>query len=242
MAEAAGALDKSGKTIQAMFAGVAPRYDLLNRVLSVRLDGLWRRAVARAVGAAPGQEVLDLCCGTGDQAVAIARRGARVVAADFCLPMLALAQGKLAAGPRAQPVGRPRIATADALSLPFGSERFDGVTVSFGLRNVADLDASLREILRVLKPGGRLVVLECGVPRSALVRGPYMFYFTRILPRIGALLSPRGSAYVYLPNSVLAFPLREAFTGRLRGAGFAEAEWRDLTAGTVCLYVGKKGL
>ena len=235
MAEAAGALDKSGKTIQAMFAGVAPRYDLLNRVLSGRLDGLWRRAAARAVGAAPGQEVLDLCCGTGDQAVAIARRGARVVAADFCLPMLALAQGKLASGS-----DRPRIASADALSLPFGSERFDGVTVSFGLRNVADLDGALAEILRVLKPGGRLVVLECAVPRSGLVRVPYMFYFTRILPRIGALLSPRGSAYVYLPSSVLEFPLREAFTGRMRDAGFAAAEWRDLTAGTICIYVGRK--
>lgn len=234
MAQAAGALDKSGKTIQAMFAGVAPRYDLLNRLLSMRLDGLWRRRAARAVGAWPGQEVLDLCCGTGDQAVAIARRGARVVAADFCLPMLALAQGKL------ERRGKPRLASADALSLPFGSERFDGVTVSFGLRNVAELDRALAEILRVLKHGGRLVVLECAVPRSALVRGPYMFYFTRILPRIGALLSPRGSAYDYLPSSVLEFPLREAFTGRMLGAGFAEAEWRDLTAGTICMYVGRK--
>ena len=238
MPDAARALDKSPAKIREMFAGVAPRYDFLNRLLSAHLDSWWRRRAAAAVVARHNDLILDLCCGTGDQAVAIRRRGGRVVAADFCLPMLALARPKLGSGAGIS----PRLATADALALPFADGSFEGATVSFGLRNVQDLDAALRELYRVLKPGGQLAVLEPAVPKSPLVRGPYMVYFRHILPRIGALLSPRGSAYSYLQESVEAFPQREAFAVRLKQAGFATATWNDLTAGTVCLYTGRKGL
>jgi len=221
-----------------MFAGVAPRYDLLNRVLSGSLDVWWRRRAARVVGAAlgPGDVVLDLCCGTGDQAAAMASRGARVVAADFCLPMLALARGKLARFSSAS----PPLATADALTLPFPPSFFAVATVSFGLRNVADLPRALAEIHRVLRPGGQAVFLEFALPENALLRGLYSFYFRRVLPLIGRLLSPRGSAYTYLPSSVLAFPQRRDFTCLMEEAGFARASFRNLSAGTVCLYVGER--
>lgn len=229
-------LDKSGRAIRDMFAAVAPRYDLLNRVLSGWLDEGWRKKAVAALDLSPGQEVLDLCCGTGDQSRALVRRGARVVSADFCLPMLAIARDKL---PRRNGHA-PRLASADALALPFESGRFEAATVSFGLRNVADLPTALQELRRVLKPGGRLAVLEPTLPQNRLIRGPYVFYFTCVLPRIGALLSPKGSAYSYLPSSVLSFPERQAFLDRLAEAGFVRGEWRNLTAGTVCLYLGSK--
>jgi demethylmenaquinone methyltransferase/2-methoxy-6-polyprenyl-1,4-benzoquinol methylase len=159
--------------------------------------------------------------------------------------MLALARGKLAPGggngQLSRQVGpRPRLATADAVNLPFADGRFAGATVAFGLRNVADLDRCLGEIARVLEPRGRVAFLEFALPESRLIRRPYLFYFRRILPRIGALLSPRGSAYAYLPSSVVDFPQREAFTRRLEAAGFDQARWRNLSGGTVCLYTGRK--
>jgi demethylmenaquinone methyltransferase/2-methoxy-6-polyprenyl-1,4-benzoquinol methylase len=238
-------LDKSGRAIREMFAAVAPRYDLLNHVLSGALDVWWRRRAAAALAPRPGEEVLDLCCGTGDQARALARRGARVVAADFCLPMLALARGKLGGRhgeprPSSRTGAPPRLATADALALPFAGGRFAGATVSFGLRNVADLDRALAEIARVLVPDGRVALLEFALPERRMVRGPYLFYFRRVLPQIGALLSPRGSAYTYLPSSVVEFPQREGFIRRMREAGFERTRWRDLSGGTVCLYTGRK--
>lgn len=229
-------LDKSGATIRDMFAGVAPRYDLLNHLLSGWFDVLWRRAATRAVGVEAGDPALDLCCGTGDQALALGRRGARVVAADFCLPMLAIARrkaGRLHGR-------RPAEMAADALDLPLADRRFAGATVSFGLRNVADLDRALGELFRVLRPGGRLVVLEFALPRGRLTKRLYLFYFRRLLPWIGRLLSPRGAAYSYLPSSVVDFPQRDAFLERMRRAGFADLAWRDLTAGIVCLYSGRR--
>ena len=228
-------LDKSGRAIQDMFAGVAPRYDFLNHLLSANLDVVWRRKAAAALGLAGKAEVLDLCCGTGDQSVALRKRGARVASADFCVPMLALARRKFAR------LGAPRPAAlaADALALPFPRKRFDGATVSFGLRNVSDLDASLRQLAGVLRPGGRLVVLECATPEIPVVRELYLFYFLRLLPWIGRLVSPRGSAYEYLPNSVLSFPHRQAFLDRMAAAGFTNLSWQDLSAGTVCIYRGE---
>jgi len=233
-------VDKSGRTIRDMFAGVAPRYDLLNHLLSGALDFLWRRraaAVLREGGLAgiPGTPVLDLCCGTGDQATADAAAGRPVAAADFCVPMLALARHKFRR--RARP--RPQALAADALSLPFPDRAFGGATVSFGLRNVADLDAALAQLARVLLPGGRLVVLEFALPRRRPLRALYLFYFLHLLPGIGRLLSPRGSAYSYLPESVLQFPQRRDFLDRMAAAGFTALAWEDLAAGAVCLYRGE---
>jgi demethylmenaquinone methyltransferase / 2-methoxy-6-polyprenyl-1,4-benzoquinol methylase len=238
MGEAAATLDKSGRAIRDMFAGVAPRYDLLNHLLSARLDVVWRRRAAAALDLAripPGAPVLDLCCGTGDQATALGRRGARVAAADFCVPMLALARRKF----RRAAAPRPAALAADALALPFPARRFAAATVAFGLRNVADLDAALAQLAAVLAPGGRLVVLEFAVPRARPLRALYLFYFLRLLPWIGRLVSARGAAYSYLPSSVLEFPQRRDFLDRMAAAGFADRSWRDLSAGIVCLYSGK---
>lgn len=225
-------LDKSGHAIRDMFAGVAPRYDLLNHLLSANLDLVWRKKAAAALGLAPGAEVLDLCCGTGDQATALRRRGARVAAADFCIPMLAIAQKKF--GRMAAP--RPAALAADALALPFPRQRFEGATVSFGLRNVADLDAALGQLASVLRPGGRLVVLEFAVPKIQPLKALYLFYFLKLLPWIGRVISHSGSAYTYLPESVLGFPQRQGFLDRMAKAGFTGGSWRDLSGGIVCLY------
>jgi demethylmenaquinone methyltransferase/2-methoxy-6-polyprenyl-1,4-benzoquinol methylase len=232
-------LDKSTRAIRGMFEGVAPRYDLLNHLLSGRRDVAWRRLATRSLALSPGDPVLDLCCGTGDQAIELRSRGARVTAADFCVPMLAIARrkyGRLGHGTSTSAPPLPNGLAADALALPFPDAGFAAATVSFGLRNVADLDQSLRELRRVLRPGGQLRVLELAIPRGKLLRPLYLFYFTRILPRIGALVSPRGSAYSYLPSSVIDFPERGQFLDRLRAAGFEVPAFRDLTLGTVCLY------
>lgn len=231
-----GAVDKRGERVRDMFAGVAPRYDLLNHLLSGALDVFWRRRAAAALGLGAGARVLDLCSGTGDQATAVGRRGPRVAAADFCVPMLALSRRKFAAaaGPGPWPLA------ADALALPFAAGRFDGATVSFGLRNVADLDRALAGLGVVLRPGGRLAVLEFALPEGRALRALYLFYFRRVLPAIGRLLSPRGSAYSYLPASVIEFPQRRSFTERMAAAGFEECAWRDLAGGVVCLYTGRR--
>lgn len=228
-------LDKSGTAVRDMFAGVAPRYDFLNHLLSGALDVIWRKLSAQALGDVEGRPVLDLCCGTGDQALEVEAHGGRTTAADFCVPMLALAQPKLR-----QP-GRPAppLLAADALALPFGRAHFGGATVSFGLRNVADLDRALAEIHRVLKPGARLAILEFALPQNRAIRSLYMSYFLNVLPRLGKLFSPRGSAYTYLPLSVIEFPQRQGFLDRMANVGFEDCAWRDLTFGTVCLYTGK---
>ncbi len=241
-AMATARIDKSGAAIRDMFAGVAPRYDLLNHLLSGALDVVWRRRAAAALRLPAGARVLDLCCGTGDQALALGGRGLAVAAADFCVPMLALARRKFCrrrSGGRGDARRLLAPLAADALALPFPVGRFDGATVAFGLRNVADLDRALGELAGTLRAGGRLVALEFALPRRRLLRSLYLFYFRRLLPRIGALLSPRGSAYTYLPSSVLEFPQREEFLSRMAAAGFGDLSWRDLAGGTVCLYAGR---
>jgi demethylmenaquinone methyltransferase/2-methoxy-6-polyprenyl-1,4-benzoquinol methylase len=235
-AAGAGGLDKSPGTIRDMFGQVARRYDLLNHLLSGGLDYYWRHRLARALDLAAGARVLDLCAGTGDQATTLARRGWQVTAADFCIPMLALARRKFA--PHGNRHETPRPLAADALALPFPAGRFAAATVSFGLRNVADLDAALRQLAAVLAPGGRLLVLECALPSRAWLRSLYLLYFRRVLPLVGRLVSDSRGAYDYLPSSVLAFPQRQAFVDRMADAGFTSTSWLDLSAGTVCLYGG----
>lgn len=229
-------VDKSGQAIERMFSAVAPRYDLLNRLLSANLDRHWRRQAAAALTLPTAAPVLDVCAGTGDQALALRKRTESVLAADFSVSMLERASQKFR---RAR--DRPPVAFAsDTLQLPLASRTVAAVTVSFGLRNVADLDLALREMYRVLSRNGETAILEFALPRSDLLRGPYLFYFRNILPRIGAWLSPRGSAYTYLPESVMQFPQREEFTRRMEGAGFRDATWKDLTGGIVCLYKGRR--
>lgn len=229
-------LDKQGPKIREMFARVAPRYDLLNHLLSASLDRRWRRRLARQLTLPAGSRVLDLCAGTGDQAEALRKRGYRVAAADFCLPMLTRSQPKFdrGHGPRPSPL------QADALELPFPDASFDGATVSFGLRNVADLDRALGELARVVRPGGELGVLEFTAPRRQPVRGLYLFYFQRLLPALGRAVSGDNQAYAYLPESVLAFPQREGFVARLADSGFAAGTWESLSAGILALYFARR--
>lgn len=218
-----------------MFTAVAPVYDRMNHLLSLSLDRLWRRAAARNLREVEGR-VLDLCCGTGDQAVSLRREGLRVTAVDFCFPMLVLARPKFCRFDHAI----PRPLSGDGLAMPFPDETFAAIAVSFGIRNLADLDRGLREMARVLTPGGRIAVLEFTLPTGRFFRRLYLFYFRRVLPWIGRRISRHEDAYDYLPSSVLRFPQREELTRRIEGAGFREADWRDLSGGTVCLYTARR--
>jgi demethylmenaquinone methyltransferase / 2-methoxy-6-polyprenyl-1,4-benzoquinol methylase len=229
-------IDKRSERIREMFGRVAPRYDLLNHLLSASLDRRWRRRLANALSLPAGSRVLDLCSGTGDQALALAARGYRVTAADFCLPMLALARPKVQRA-AARP---PAPVQADALRLPFPDGGFAAATVSFGLRNVADLDCALAELARVLRPGGELGILEFTVPTRQPLRFLYLLYFRHVLPAVGGRISGDREAYAYLPESVLGFPQPSGFVDRLGAAGFAEADFTSLSGGILALYLARK--
>lgn len=220
--------------VRGMFTAIAPTYDALNRVLSLNLDRRWRRIAVRQLGwsAQPTGTYLDLCAGTLDFAALLAGepgfRG-RIVGADFVPRMLQLGRDK-AAG--LAPV------TADALELPFADARFDGCTVGWGARNLADLDAGLREMRRVLKPGARLAILEMSIPPREPMRGLFLFYFERILPWIGRLVSKHRSAYTWLPESTRAFPAPDALAARMRDAGFRDVRITTFLGGVTALHVG----
>lgn len=231
-----GSQPKHAARIRAMFGRVAPRYDLLNHLLSASLDRVWRRQLARSLTLPAGARVLDLCCGTGDQAEALRRSEVEIVAADFCLPMLALAKPKFARGETPSPAPLQ----ADALVLPFPNASFDAASVSFGLRNVADLGRALAELIRVLKPGGELAVLEFAIPVWQPLKALYLLYFRQLLPRIGRLVSSDPAAYTYLPSSVLEFPQREEFNRKMSEAGFDDVSFAGLSGGILCLYRGRK--
>jgi len=216
-----------------MFAAIAPRYDLLNHLLSFNLDRLWRRRAVRSLGLPSGARVLDFASGTGDLALALARAGLRPVGADFCFDMLALARRK-------EGSASARWVTADALAAPISDQVFDGVTVAFGVRNFEDLDRGLGELHRVLRPGGRIAILEFPPPPPGPFGRIFRFYLRSILPRIGALLSPRAGAYVYLPRSMETFLSPTALAESLARAGFDEIEWSLLTGGAVALHTATR--
>jgi demethylmenaquinone methyltransferase/2-methoxy-6-polyprenyl-1,4-benzoquinol methylase len=220
-----------------MFSAIAPRYDLLNHLLSFNVDRVWRRRAIAALNweGAPEGSYLDLCAGTLDVAAAIAGQSGfrgRVLGADFAEPMLRAGMGKV--GTNVSPV------VADALQLPMAAESAAGAIVAFGVRNVSDLDAALREVYRVLARGARYVILEFTTPRNRLMRGLYHFYFHRVLPVIGGIVSGHRAAYRYLPQSVAKFPPEEELAQRMREAGFAEVRWESLSFGIAAIHVGVK--
>lgn len=225
-----------GKQVQNMFAAIAGRYDLLNHLLSGGMDLYWWRRMARTAGARKGMRFLDVAAGTGDSSIALARRGAEVVSTDFTQAMLRLGPAKF------ERKGlRDRVwasSTADAQRLPFQDRIFDGLSICYGIRNVEDRARAYAEFLRVLKPGGRLVILEFSRPPSALVRGLYDWYSLRILPRIGAWISGNRSAYSYLPESIRGFPDQARLAAELEKAGFEKVRWSNLTGGIVALHSG----
>jgi demethylmenaquinone methyltransferase/2-methoxy-6-polyprenyl-1,4-benzoquinol methylase len=235
-----GAADpkSAASAVREMFTSIAPRYDLLNHVLSFNVDRLWWRRAARSfhsVLAKPNSRVLDLCCGTGDMAFALQRQAnpsSSILGADFSHRMLQLATKK------SRGTTLPWI-EADALRLPFAEESFDLVTSAFGFRNLADYDAGLREILRILRPGGECGILDFGEPKG-VVGSFYRLYFRYVLPKVGTLISGVKGPYAYLPASVERFPSPGEMLERMRNAGFRGTEWTPYTFGIAGLYRGTK--
>jgi demethylmenaquinone methyltransferase/2-methoxy-6-polyprenyl-1,4-benzoquinol methylase len=232
-------LDKQPADVAAMFDQIAERYDLLNDVLSLGQDRLWRRFVAATVAARPGERVLDLAAGTGTSSRTFTASGAYCVACDFSLGMLQVGARK-AVSPRrpgAPAPGPVRFAAGDALALPFRDRAFDAVTISFGLRNVADPDAALAEMLRVTRPGGRLVICEFGHLPAARLDGWYGRYLSAALPAVARRLSPSGDAYEYLAESIRDWPRQAELARRIGAAGWSAIRWRNLTLGVVTVHV-----
>jgi demethylmenaquinone methyltransferase / 2-methoxy-6-polyprenyl-1,4-benzoquinol methylase len=235
-------LDKSSARVRKMFGEIAAWYDFLNHFLSLGIDRSWRRQTVKLVPPhAEAGPILDVCTGTADLALAYWRaagKRTRVVGADFCRPMLAIARHKCR---RAGADGEVALLEADAQHLPFADDSFQIVSVAFGLRNVSDTDAGLREMARVCRRGGRVAVLEFSAPKSRLFAAVYHWYFHRLLPRIGQALARNSQgAYNYLPESVGNFPQGEALAERFRAAGLTEVRFIPFTFGVATLYTGTK--
>jgi demethylmenaquinone methyltransferase/2-methoxy-6-polyprenyl-1,4-benzoquinol methylase len=225
------------RLVRGMFSAIAPRYDLLNHLLSFNIDRVWRRRAIAALNweHAPEATYLDLCSGTMDVAAALARRSGfrgQVIGADFAEPMLR--EGLKKARENVAPI------VADALELPLASSSAAGAIVAFGVRNVSDLDAALREVCRVLTTGARFVILEFTTPRNTIMRTLYHVYFHHVLPLIGGMVSGHRAAYRYLPASVAHFPREEQLASRLRAAGFRDVRWESLSLGIAAIHVGIK--
>jgi demethylmenaquinone methyltransferase / 2-methoxy-6-polyprenyl-1,4-benzoquinol methylase len=224
--------------VKSMFAEIASRYDLLNTVLSFNQHKAWRRKAVRLAGVQAGDRCLDVCTGTGDFAVDLAAASGsngRIIGSDFCEPMIRNGLDKVARAPG----GPISMMVANAERLPYPSHAFDVCTVGFGIRNVAHIDRAVQEMARVVRPGGRVVILEFNRPRPAWYKPLVDFYLFRILPRIGGLFS-RKDAYTYLPESMKQFVSREALAAIMENAGLQEIRIHDLNLGTVCIHIGVK--
>ncbi len=230
---------EQAQRVREMFAAIATRYDLLNHLLSGNVDQRWRRLLVKTVAAnlpETNARVLDVACGTGDLSLAIAGgTNARVVGLDFCRPMLDIATVK--ASDRGLPIP---FLEGDALKLPFRDRSFDGVSIAFGLRNLASLEGGLSELFRILRPGGTVAVLEFSKPRMPILRTVFRVYFTKLLPLLGGLISGSKSAYEYLPDSVSRFPDQASLVALLQAAGFSEVTFRNLTGGIAALHIGRR--
>lgn len=227
-------LDKQPQDVAAMFDGIAGRYDLLNDVLSLGQDRIWRRAAVRAVDAYSGELVLDLAAGTGTSSESFTSKGARVIACDFSQGMLRVGAERRGGAS----VGGVTFVAGDALALPFADQTFDAVTISFGLRNVNDVDRALRELRRVTKIGGRMVVCEFSHIPLPVADRVYSTYLMAALPRIAQAFTERTEAYEYLSESIMDWPDQAALARRIQGAGWSRVAWRNLSMGAVALHRG----
>lgn len=229
------------RRVRDMFTGIAGRYDLLNHLLSGNTDRRWRRLVAKRLQPVleiTGAQVLDVACGTGDLAIEFAAAHgtqARVIGTDFCRPMLDIATRKAARGERLIP-----FIEADALRLPFAAESFEAVSIAFGLRNLSNVEEGLRELRRVLKPGGQAAILEFSKPVVPGFRALFQLYFTRVLPFIGGLVSGSRGAYEYLPDSVSRFPDQKQLAKMMQDVGFEAIDYKNLTGGIAALHIGSR--
>ncbi|MCM3902607.1 MAG: bifunctional demethylmenaquinone methyltransferase/2-methoxy-6-polyprenyl-1,4-benzoquinol methylase UbiE [Pyrinomonadaceae bacterium] len=231
--------EEHANRVREMFADIAGRYDLLNHLLSGHIDKRWRRLVARKLReniVSSGARILDVACGTGDLSLTLSQTiGARVVGTDFCRPMLEIAARKTANREPDIP-----LIEGDALRLPFRDGSFEAVTIAFGLRNLADVQRGLAELLRVLKPGGYLAVLEFSKPVVPGFRFLFNVYFTRVLPFLGGLISGSKGAYQYLPDSVTRFPDQKELSSLMSKVGLESVEYENLTGGIAALHTGKR--
>jgi demethylmenaquinone methyltransferase/2-methoxy-6-polyprenyl-1,4-benzoquinol methylase len=226
--------------IKEMFDAIAPRYDFLNRLLSLRQDIYWRRVMISALNLSDNDTVLDVACGTGDVMIEVINQKenqTRVIGVDFAPEMLRLARTKLNAKNMGADI--PLIA-GNGLHLPFSSNTFDAITIAFGIRNIMDRETALKGFFDRLKPGGSLAVLELATPRHKLFLALYLFYFSRILPLIGSFFSKHIKAYTYLPESVINFPPPEEFANIMKQAGFKKIKWRRMTMGIATVHIGYK--
>lgn len=234
-----GEAEGKAQDVEAMFDAIAPRYDLLNRVLSFGIDVWWRKRAVALLKEENPRRILDVATGTADLALEAQQtlQADKVIGVDISEEMLAFGRKKIAARGLSD---RVVLCTGDAQKLPFSDNQFDAALVAFGVRNFEDLDAGLTDMRRVLRPGGSLVVLEFSQPQVFPVKQAYQFYSRHILPRVGRLVSKNEGAYQYLPDSVAAFPSGPDFLGRMRAAGYTDLQWKPLTFGIASLYYGRK--